>query len=103
MQRFSDELTRLKFKRQKVKRMLDKIYNTKYEELKMGRLNVKLNSKTEYDIYIAKGSKYQRVKSYHEILDILIEHIDRTIKNLSQKIFVIQSMVKDRDRDMGQY
>lgn len=105
MQRFNDELTRLKMKRQKVNRLKNKIYNERYDDLKSGRVacNLKLNTKHEYDMQVFKSARYQRTVSYLEMIDILVDHIENSIKHLSQKIYVIQSMMKDKERDVGPF
>jgi hypothetical protein len=105
MQRFNDELTRLKLKRQRVSRLKNKLYMERYNELKDGSagVQVRMNTKHEYDMQVFKSPRYQRTVSYLEMIDILVDHIERSIKSLSQKIFVLQSMMKDKEREIGPF
>lgn len=101
MQRFNTELAKARYNKHKAKRYRDKVYNEKYEFYRLGRGNIQLKSKTEYDCWIGKDGRYSRTASYCETYDILIQFLEEAVKQLSQKIFVLQSLIKAKEYETG--
>lgn len=101
LQRYNTELAKLKLNRYKAKRYLDKVYGEKYEYYRMGKGHIKLNNQKEYDIWIAKDSKYARTNSYCETYDIAIKQLEEGIKQLHNKTFAIQTLIKSTDYNVA--
>lgn len=100
MQRYCDKKARYEKELVKIKRFRDKLYNDRYEELKLHG-TVALKSQHEYDVWISKSSNYIRVCSYCDTLKVLISHCADAAANLRQLGFILQSMVKNRELEGG--
>lgn len=103
MQRYNTELTKARFNKHKAKRYRDKVYNEKYEFYKRGGAQIQLKTSKDFDVMIGKDSRYARTNSYCETYEILIKYLEEAVKQLSQKIFVLQSLIKSREYDTGPF
>ena len=100
MQRYNTRLARMRMKKNKARRFKEKIYAEKYEKLKFGE-SIALKSQHEYDTWISKDSNYTRMVSYCYTIDVIIMYLEQTVKNLSQKVYALQSMLKSKEYEQG--
>ena len=73
---YRDESSKMKVIRHKASRFLEKLHAERYEYFKMGRGGVSLKTQGEFDIYIGKSPKYRQIKSYIDMITILIKNLD---------------------------
>jgi conjugal transfer/entry exclusion protein len=92
-QRYIEELYRQKRKLKQMDRFVKKKKGELFEYYK-NEFEIRLTSSSDILIFVERDKKYQIAKKHFDDLETIVDFLDRTIKNMNNKAWVLQKMVE---------
>lgn len=92
-QRFIEEYYKQKRQLEKIELHLKKVRGELFEFYKT-KFEIKLSSASDINTFIEKDSRYQKTYEYFIELRANMDFLERTIKNMSNKVFALKNLVE---------
>jgi predicted DNA binding protein len=92
-QRYIEELYKQKRKLRQVEAYAKRVKGELYQYYKTD-YEIKLTTSSDIMIFVERDKKYQTAMKHLNDLNDIVEFLDRTIKNMTNKTWVLQKMVE---------
>lgn len=93
-QRYIEELYKQKRKMFKLDCYLRKVKGQLFEKWKNGEFEIRLTSTSDIMIMIEKDDNYNKILKKYNELELIVEFLDQTIKNMNNKAWNIQRIIE---------